>query len=880
MKQFSFKALVPHLIAVGIFLVFALIIGKPALESDVVMQQSDFTSSEAMRHQSEQYKQEHGTYPIWITSMFSGMPAYNIAFEGPYSPLFFINDALKLWLPKPMNFFFLCCISFYFLALCLRLRPYVGILGALAFAYCSYNPILVAAGHDTKLFSLAYVPALLGGVITLFEGKYLQGFLLTLLFTSLHLLQNHQQISFYALLILIIMGFFYAVRWVIEKRFIHMAKVVSLSTLAGAIGLLSMAILIFPVADYAKDSKRGGQLLLNNTQRDDNTTVKGDSKTTGLSRDYAFQWSYGRSESLSLLFPGITGYGTYFTQRDNEYHIFPQLGEKSNVVDYFTNKLNVPEDQAINFASNLSGDIYWGDKSFTSGSVYLGAAVCFLFVLGLFLLDGKHKWWILTASIFGIILAMGKNMPFINNFLFDHLPLYNKFRTPEMALVIPQVLFPVMAVLTVDKLLDSDKIKAFQQLRFSAIAMAAIFVLAGLFYLSFDYSKENKERTRAITEAIAKQDSTTSTKLAQINQQMQPQTDNKVFENMLQQTKGDAKVAREVVSALRKDRQGFYGSDILRSLFIVVLTVLLIGLFLKDKLNGNILILGLGLLIGVDLLSFGLNYISEKSFESADKYQANEFPMSNADKIILADKDPNFRVFNAAGGDPFQDAKTSYYHKSVGGYHPAKMGIYDDLITYQLSGQPNFGVLNMLNVKYVIQRNEKGDNTVPYPNMQALGNCWFVNAVKFEKTPADVMRALTNFSPADTAIAEEADQKLLTGFVAADSSSSIKQTQFENMVIEYQSNGSGNHLAVFSEVYHRDWHAYIDGKEVPVSKVNYVLRALVVPSGKHTIQFKFEPKVYNTSYTITKIFGWLVLAILLAGVALLYFQQKKETVAA
>lgn len=862
MKNFNFKNMIPHLVAVGIFLIVAVIFCKPALESGVVLQQSDVTAVQSMKQQSELYRQQHGVYPLWATSMFSGMPAYNIIFEGPVSPFTYISKAMQLWLPKPLNFFFLSCICFYIFCICVRIRPYVAIFASLAFAYSTYNPILVVAGHDTKLLAMAYAPALIGSIILLFEKKYLSGFMLSALFATLHLQQNHQQITYYLFLIIAIMAVSYLVKWIKEKDFVHIGKAAGLAVGAALFGLLINAVIIFPVYDYAKDSKRGGQLVMDKKAGEAKTGTSND-KTSGLSRDYAFQWSNDKIEGFSLLFPGIKGYGSYFSKRDEEYNIFPKLSENSNVSSYLTEKLNVPEDQAANIAANLSGRVYWGDKPFTTGPAYLGAAVWCLFVLGMFLLDNKHKWWMLTASILGILLAMGKNLPGFNNFLFDHLPLYNKFRTPEMALVIPQFLFPMLGVMAVQKLVDGDYTEGMKKFKLTAIAMGVIFALAGMLYFSFDYSKENKARTREMTAAFAQQDSSTNEKLQAINEKHEALSDNRIYEDFLFQTKGDTKVAKDLLNALRKDREGFFRGDILKALFFVLLTLGLIALFINKKIGTSILLVGLPILVLTDLLPIGMKYVNEKSFETADTYASNEFSESAADKTILQDKDPNYRVYDMSGGDPFQDAKPSYFHKSIGGYHPAKIGIYDDLIAYQMSGKINTAVLNMLNTKYIIQKSGDGQSTTAFPNPGALGNCWFVKGVKFIKGPVEEMKALDDFNPKDTAVVDESFKTILKDFVAADSAATIKQTSFDNMAIKYESNSGSANVAVFSEVYYRDWKATIDGKEVPVAKANYVLRALVIPAGKHSIEFTFVPKVYNTSYTISKITNWSLLAMLL-----------------
>lgn len=863
MKNFSFKNMVPHLVAIAVFLIVTVIFCKPALESGVVLQQSDVTAVESMRHQSDVYFEKHGVYPLWVTSMFSGMPAYNIAFAGSLSPFLYIDKAMQLWLPKPLNFFFLCSICFYIFCMCVRIRPYLAIFASLAFAYATYNPILVVAGHDTKLLAMAYAPALIGSIILIFEKQYLKGFILTALFATLHFQQNHQQISYYVFIIVAIMALFYLVKWIKEKEFAHLGKAGAIAIVAAAFGVMINSLLIFPVLDYAKDSKRGGQLIMDKKSNVTKTTAN--SKTTGLSIDYAFQWSNTKSEGLNIIFPGVNGYGAYVSQRDNEYNVYPKLGDNSAVSNYLVEKLNVPEGQAENFTMNLSTRLYWGDKPGTTGPAYIGAVIFCLFVLGMFFGDDKYKWWILTASLVGIILAMGKSLPSVNNFLFYNLPLYNKFRTPEMAMVIPQFLFPMLGVIGVQRIVDGNYTDGPKKFKMAAIAMGAVFALAAILYASFDYSKENKERTKEINAAFVKQDSTINEKLQAINEKYQPLTDNQVYEDFLYQTKGDTKIARDLLTALRKDRQSLFMSDILKALAFSLLTLGLIGLFIYKKISSTVLLVALPLLVSIDELPIGMKYLNEKSFETEDKYAAKEFSESPADKIILQDKDPNYRVFDMSGGDPFQDSKPSYFHKSIGGYHPAKIGIYDDLATYQLNGKLNVQVLNMLNTKYIIQKSPDGKGTTPYPNPGALGNCWFVKAVKFVDGPVEEMKALDEFSPRDTAIVDNSYKNIVTGIVAPDSNATIKQTNFDNMVIKYESNSSTTNLAVFSEVFYRDWKAYIDGKETPIAKANYVLRALVVPAGKHSIEFKFEPKVFNTCFVISKYSAWLLFVLLIAS---------------
>ncbi|MEO8770801.1 MAG: YfhO family protein [Ferruginibacter sp.] len=862
MRNFNFKKLLPHLIAIAIFLVVTVIFCKPGLEHDVVLKQSDVTGWEGMSHQSLLYKEQHSHFPLWAVSMFSGMPAYQIYMEGAWSPLGIVHNACQLWLPKPLNFFFLACISFYFLCLCMRIKPFASIIGSLGFAYSSFSAIIITAGHDTQMLALAYAPAVIGGVILLFDKKYISGFILTALFTALQIGAGHQQISYYLFLILAAMSIAYIIRFLKNGEVAHLAKSLGMIAVAGFLGLAANALVLLTAYDYAKDSKRGGQLVLDNATRK-NDVIK-DGKTSGLSKDYAFQWSYGKAETFSLMFPGVNGYGSHMAQRDDEQYIFPKLDENSNLAKFFVNKLNVPDEQAANYALQESRDIYWGDQPFTNGPVYLGAIICFMFLFGMFYLDNKHKWWILAVSIFGILLSWGDHFAGFNYFMFDHLPLYNKFRVPTMTLVIPQLLFPVIAALVLNKLSDENDANSWKQFKFGVIATAAAFACVSFFYISSDFSKENKQRTTAFNKLYDSKDASYETKMNAMNQNrdLQPETDNQLYEAMLSNLKGSpdgARTAREMVNALRKDRAAFLLSDMIRSLIFVLIAIAIVALYLKKKINAMILIIGVTLVSAIDQLGFGMKYLNDKSFDSKDKYELSEFPLSPADESILKDPDPNYRVFNTAS---LEESKTSYYHKSIGGYHPAKLGIYDDLMQYQLNGSPNISVLNMLNAKYVIQ--QQGNNLVAQKNPGALGNAWFVKAVKFVNGPVEEMKALYEFNPADTAIVDQKFKNLITGITPADSSSTIRQTVFDNDAITYKSSSTASHVAVFSEIYYKDWKAYIDGKPVDYFKANYVLRAMVVPAGSHTIEFKFEPTIYYTGKNIANISSW-ILALLLVG---------------
>ncbi len=866
MNSAWFKKILPHLIAIGIFLFVSVIFCKPALDSSLTLQQADITQFQGMSHQLLERQKEKGEGALWMTNMFSGMPSYQVTYPGPWTPVIGLHNLFTLFLPKPINFFFLMCISMYFLLLVLKTRPWTAILGALAFAFCSYTAIALTAGHDTKIFTLAYIPATLAAIILVFEKKYAWGFALTALFTAMQLGMNHQQVNYYFFIIAVVMTIAYLVDWIKKKQFADAGKAIGLVAVAAAIGIGVNLLNLWVNADYTKSSKRGGMLVMDQKQSKGDVVSK-DSRTVGLQKEYAFQWSYGRTESFSLMFPGISGYGSYYTTRDGEQHIFPRLDDKSNVYKQLTEKLNVPEPQAENFILSASQQIYWGNQPGTNGPVYLGAIVCFLGILGLFVLEGKHKWWLLAATILGILMAMGKNLPGFNYFLFDHLPLYNKFRVPTVTLVVPQILVPILASLTLDRIIThQQENETWRKFKLGAIATLAIFVIVTGIYISSDFSAENKSRTKAINEMLQSKapQEQLQAKYNEINNNpaMEGQRDNSFYEQQVLSNGMDQTMAKGILTALRKDRGAFLLKDITASLLYVLVAAAFIVLYMKKKIKAGILIAGVTLAAFIELVSFDTNYLNSNSFGDKNELEETPFPLSKADNQILQDKDPNYRVYDMSKGDPFQQSQTSYYHKTIGGYSAAKLGIYDDLITYQLSGTPNSNVLNMLNAKYIIQPGQKQGEEMAIPNPGALGNCWLVKGVTYVDNAVAEMKALTHFDPRDSAIVDKSYQPLVGNFTAPDSASYIKQTAFDNDIVKYESNTSAPQLAVFSEIFYKDWNAYVDGKKLPIIKANYVLRALLLPAGKHSIEFKLEPNAYITGLKIQQFFIWLLLAVL------------------
>lgn len=814
--KINWSKVTPHLIAIAIFLVVALIYCKPALQGKV-LQQGDIIHWKGMAENSFKYKETHGHFPLWTNGMFSGMPAFQIA-QDPSNPfnLIYLHKVLSLFLGKPFQFFFLLCLGFYFLSQVYKVDYRIGIAGALAYAYASFSPILVVAGHESQVLVMAYMPALLGAVLLVYQKKYWVGAALTALFTSLFIALNHLQVTYYFLIVACFMTLYYVIKWVREKEYKHLVKSLVIVGIMGIIGVASNMVILATTYDFSKATMRNGVLNLDSS----NTSTR----TTGLPVDYAFQWSFEKPEVLSILVPNIYGGATGVDGID----------KNSNLAKIAINQGASPED-AENFARQTGyqlGGTYWGSQIFTSGPVYLGAVICLLFLFGVIYLKRKDKWWMLAVSILAIIMSWGRFFPEFNNFLFNYLPLYNKFRVPTYTLIIPQLLFPLLSMLALNQLffIEKDKAYAWKKLKVTGIAIAGVFLILLMLYSSFDY-KGNEA--------------------SQIESAINQQTD-----------KSQGSALQSAYNALLQDRQSLFASDIIRSLIFIALAFGCIWLYIKDKLKASYAMLAVLLLSSIDILAVGRRYLNDEKFQTKEDQQAQSFTPSAADQQILQDTG-YYRVLNLTA-DVFNDAMTSYFHNSIGGYNPAKLAIYQDLITYQLSGKLNINVLNMLNTKYVINRGQQGQAEVQI-NPGNLGPCWFARQVAYVKDDATAMRALDNNNPADTAIVEEAEKSKIPFAPAFDSTASIHLIKNDNDVITYSSKSNANQFAVFSEIYYdRGWKAYIDDKETPIVRTDYVLRGLAVPAGTHNIRFEFKPASFYNSVIIAIIASaiiWLLLAV-------------------
>ncbi|MEY3818691.1 MAG: hypothetical protein RLZZ425_146, partial [Bacteroidota bacterium] len=810
MLKSIFKSALPHIIAVAIFAIVAIIYCKPALEGKV-LQQSDITQWKGMAQDAFSYKEKYGYTPLWSNSMFGGMPAYQTTGVGGFEySVGWIDQLLTLGLAEPISLFFLASICFYFLAQVLGFNTIISIIGALGYSYATYNPIIVSVGHITKMHSIAYLPLFIASLLVLYQKKYLLGGILTSVATVLLIQGNHIQIDYYGVLIAIFMSVYFLIIWIKNKEYTHILKTLGIGLTAGIIGLAVNAPLLLSTYEYGKESIRGGSKLIT---KDSKTT------STGLNKDYALSYSMYKSEPLVLMFPNIYGGGSD-----------PNAVDPANSKAIETLQQMQPQ-VAQQLQSFLS--FYWGGIGFTAGPPYVGVIICFFALLGFSVKENKHKWWIAATIILSFLLSAGSYLESFNVFILNNIPFYNKFRAPSMIMVIPTLLLGIMALYGMAEIATETSLKNItKKYKLSFILVGIILLSVLSIYFTSDFKSDGE---RNLIEQIAK--------IPDANQRA-------AFEAP----------ARDLVNAIATDRKGMIEGDVVKFFIYLLLIFALVFLAIKKVINQTILLIGFGVLSMIDLFQVNLKYLKSDSFIEATENE-NAFALSPID-IALKKDTTQYRVLDMRGGinNAFNGgAIVAYNHKTVGGYHAAKLSIYQDLIENQWYKFPNcMPTMNMLNTKYVISGNLENDTI---PNKDALGNVWFVKGIQFEKGPAEVMQRLDNFNPKDTAIIEQKDKIESLNNLESDENASIALVNNKNDEINYTSNSTKKQFAVFSEIYYNlGWKAYIDNVETPIVKTNYVLRGLVVPAGNHAIRFEFKPTTIKNSIiasTFASILLWL-----------------------
>jgi hypothetical protein len=925
-KPITWKDAAPYLAAIAAFYLITLIYFSPVIEGKR-LEQADIKNHIGMSKEIDDHREKYGEEPYWTNSMFGGMPAYLISARFSSDFLHHIGSLFQGFLPSPVGMVFLYMLGFFILMLVLGAGPWLSLLGAIAFAFSSYFFIIIEAGHNTKAIAIGYMAPVLAGVILLYRGRYLLGAGLTALAFALEVKANHPQITYYLGITILVYLLFIFFEHLKEKQLKKFFTASAIALLMVMFGVLTHTTHLLTINEWGQVSIRGKSEL----------SIAQDNKTSGLDRDYATQWSYGRGETWTLLIPNFKGGAT------------GAIGEDRSLIEDLDQQMQ----QSIGGSNR-----YWGDQPFTSGPVYVGAIVLFLAVLAMFVVKGPLKWALFIATIISILLSWGKNIPGLTNFLMDYLPAYNKFRAVSMTLVIAELCIPILAVLGIRAVIDQPALlKEKMNLKvFNVSPLILSFILTGGVALMFYLAPGSLTRLEATGEEEAVSQ--------QVTRQLQG---NNTPQDQIAQTVN--MFVPMYMNALRDTRAKIFKKDAMRSFIFILLAAALLFLFMRGILKISLLIPGLIFFILVDMWVINRRYLSDENFKSKRLMEV-PFVETAADRTILADPDLHFRVYNNAV-NTFNDASTSYFHKSIGGYHGAKLRRYQEMIDYHLNAN-NTRVLDMLNMKYVI-RDVGNGNLMALPNASALGNAWFVKNIRWVENPdqeyiyigdaaavktlsdaahltvtgfpittdtisvnkplqlsvaslhdsmftvrlsdyrlpdsvrvtfgnnaADTTPGFVNindpramgrvlpqhfeaemvyrFDPANTAVIDRRWKDVVNiGEIVPDTSATITLLSYKPNHMVYSSNCATDQVAVFSEIfYEKGWTAYIDSKPVPHARANWILRTMVVPAGVHTIEFKFKPKMTGWSEPLSIGASVLVLMIFIGGIYFTVRPRRKE----
>ena len=793
----------PHALAILGFVLVSTLYFFPVLQGKQIFQ-SDIAQYTGMAKEQNDFRATHHEEPYWTNSAFGGMPTYQLGAKYPHDYVGAIDDVLR-FLPRPADYLFIYFLSFYFLMLVLKADPLKAFFGALAFGFSTYLIIILGVGHNAKAHAIAYMPMVVAGFIMVFERKYILGGLLTMFAVALEVNANHFQMTYYLLILLLILSGYFVYEGIKSKE--YKSLLYSLGTLIGAgiIAIGTNATNLLATAEYANFSTRGKSDLSFNPD--------GSKKVTDMAMtyDYITEYSYGIAESFNLIAPRLFG------GSNNE-----KVGTDSNMFEFMISQ-GVPEAQASDFVSAMQ--TYWGDQPGVSAPAYIGAVVFFLGILALFIDERKIKYVFLSGAFLTLILSWGKNFPALTDFCIDHIPMYNKFRAVSSIQVILELCFPVLAIMGLQSFFKLEKEKQLKPLLQSGAAGLGLIIVLFLSKSLFSFSVAS---------------------------------DSYAMESY----------GPSFVDALIADRKSLYSADLLRSGFFILISAGTLWLFIKNRIAQNTAIILVGLFMVSDLFFVDKNYVSNKDFINARDVEV-PFPETPTDTEIL--KDPtNYRVFDIQG---LMQARTSYFHKSIGGYSAVRPKRMQQLFDYQIA-KNNLEILNMLNVKYVIQTDKEGKE-YPIINPDANGNAWFVNQIISVKSSDKEMKALDKLNSKNEVVINVNEfSEIKNKTFAKDSSATITLDSYLPNDLKYTSNNAKEGLAVFSEMfYEKGWNALIDGKETPIMRADYALRAIVVPAGKHVIEFKFEPQVVKTGSAITLVSCIGMLFLLVGG---LYFERKKS----
>ncbi len=800
LKGCSIKGMTAYVVAVVVFFAVTALYFYPQLEGKV-LPAHDVVQYEGMSRDIKDHRIEYGEDPQWNGSMFGGMPAYLITVKYPAMIIKHSVNKVVDFIGQPISFIFLAMLSFWVMLLMTGMNPWIGIVPSLAYGLSTYFFIIIGAGHVTKMWALAYAPMMLGAIFYAYRSNMWLGSALAALFASLEIGTSHFQITYYFLLVIVAFFINEAVSAVKNRTVPHLAKTTALLALAAVLAVGSNFSSLWYTAEHSKDTMRGGSEL-----------ASAGIESKGLDLDYATGWSYGKTESLNMFIADFMG-GSHNGGFSDDGPVAKSLSKYG----------------ARQIATQLPS--YWGEQPFTAGPTYIGAVTVFLCVLGLFVLQGRRKWWILAVSILALFLAWGRNMMWFTELAFNILPGYNKFRTVSMTLVVLEWSMPFVAAMLLSDLWkgEVDKSKLKKGLLWAGGITGGIALFFALFGGTiFNFSSP-----------------------------------------------ADAQLPGDVISAMQTERAAMLRAGSLRSLIFVALSAVSILLFSIGRLKRCVFVAVMAILVCADMLPVNMRYLSGENFvnPAESKIQPTE-----ADKLILADTEPGFRVLNTTVS-PFNDATTSYFHRSVGGYHGAKLSRYQDLIDRYLS-KMDWEIYDMLNTKYVIAADKEGNLSVQ-ENSDRNGAAWFVDKIYMVDGAQQEITALGDIDTKREAVVDSrfADAVGSIDFEGTDTSASITITDYRPNYQRYVSESQFEEAAVFSEIYYdKGWSAYIDGEPVPYFRADYILRGLVIPAGEHIIEWRFAAPKFKTIESVTLACSIIILLSVAAAVTVtIVRKRKKET---
>ena len=835
------KKLLPDLIAILAFVLLSFAYFFPADIENRILFQHDTAAGAGAGQEVKEYYEQTGERSRWTNSLFGGMPMYQIApsYDSTKS-LQWVQKAYQLFLPDYVCLTFMLMLGFYILLRVFGIPVWLAGLGGIMWAFSSYFFILISAGHIWKFITLAYVPPTIAGIVLAYRGKLLWGGILTALFVALQITSNHVQMSYYFFfVILFFVGAYFEKAWR-TKTLPQFFKASAVLIVAALVGIAANVSNLYHTYAYSKETMRGKSELVQTGDAAKQTS-------SGLDRDYITQWSYGIDETLTLLVPNFKGGAS------------AALSQSETAMS-----------KANPMYSSLYGSLtqYFGTQPMTSGPVYVGAFVLFLFVLGCFIVKGPLKWALIGATFFSIVLSWGKNFMPLTDFFIDYVPLYNKFRAVSSILVIAEFTIPLLTIFALKRLLEEPEILKQEKkpLGISLLLTAGIALLLAVALGSIGSGYVPAQEAQMLQNAV--------------NQQMIP-----------------ANELSGILANLGEMRAELVSSDALRSFIIIGIGCSLLWLYASGKLRSSLTIAGITILCLADMWGVNKRYLNDAQFVP-HSIRTETFTKTNTDELILQDTSLDYRVLNFATST-FDDNNTSYWHKSVGGYHPAKLRRYQEMIEHHISPEMQaaykaiataggemdsvdankFRILNMLNTKYFIFPAGQQRQTVPILNPHAYGNAWFVNKVQYVNNANEEIDALDSIIPTETAVVDARFKDVLKGTTESykDSLSSIRLTSYTPNRLTYETNNAQDGIAVFSEIYYPDgWHVTIDGQPAELARADYILRTMYVPAGQHTIEMRFDP----TSLHVTEGIAYGALALLVVGVIVAVLIAKRKYVKA